>query len=123
MNKLPQKYETGVFNKILNFFRNIFGKKVKEAEIKNNKTLNETSDKLEKLTVDNSINEMKQISKQKNLKEDILGIVMKNPATVDKLSKKQLKSLDKMLDEEISKNNNEIEKLKQKYEKLVSTAS
>ena len=123
MNNLPQKYENNVFSKIASFFRKIFGTRVKKSEIINNKTQNETPDKSLKLAIDNSINEMKQISKQKNLKEDILGIVMKNPVTVDKLSQKQLKSLDKMLDEEIDKNNKEIEKLKQKYEKLVSTVS
>ena len=106
---LPQKYNSGFFNKLKSFFSKFF----------HNEMISEDAKIIEKeKNSNNSIEEMRKNSEYNKLKEDIIKLVERNPHVIENLSEERLDELDKMCDEKIKENSKKIEELKIKYERL-----
>ena len=117
-NKLPQKYKENFFSKILKNIKKLFTKKtIKKVETE--------KAEIGKLNVTSSVKNVQ--SSQTNsckradfkLKEDIMAIVESNHDLLQTLPYKRLEQLDSLYDEEIEKNNKEIEYLDYQLKKVV----
>ena len=107
-SKLPVKYENNFFSKFKTFFGNIFIKN--SSVIKHNEVIKEVTPQVG--TKENEFTKMKIASNKVKLKEDILGMIEKNPQLLETLSVDKLKELDRMYDEIIERNDRKIKQLK-----------
>ena len=108
-NKLPKKYNEGIFFKIKEFFLKIFGRKnnneetvVEEENVKENRL--------------NSIEEMKKESKINREKENLLNQIEKDVSLIDNWPIEKLLKLEEIYDEKIKRLNEEIARLKKQTE-------
>jgi len=112
-NGLPKKYEKGFFEKIKNFFLDIFSmKKVEINKVEENNL--EKNNEIKEREQINYFEEMKEVSKKEHIKQDIVSIIDKNPELIKTLSLLQLKELNKIykkIIEEIEKNIKKLEKV------------
>ena len=104
-NKLPKKYNEGIFFKIKEFFLKIFGRKNNNEET----VIEEENVKENRL---NSIEKMKKESKTNREKESLLNQIEKDVSLIDNWPIEKLLKLEEIYDEKIERLNKEIERLK-----------
>ena len=104
-NKLPKKYNEGIFLKIKEFFLKIFGRKNNNEET----VIEEENVKENRL---NSIEKMKKESKTNREKESLLNQIEKDVSLIDNWPIEKLLKLEEIYDEKIERLNKEIERLK-----------
>ena len=104
-NKLPKKYNEGIFFKIKEFFLKIFGRKNNNEET----VIEEENVKENRL---NSIEKMKKESKTNREKESLLNQIEKDVSLIDNWPIEKLLKLEEIYDEKIERLNKEIARLK-----------
>ena len=104
-NKLPKKYNEGIFFKIKEFFLKIFGRKNNNEET----VIEEENVKENRL---NSIEKMKKESKTNKEKESLLNQIEKDVSLIDNWPIEKLLKLEEIYDEKIERLNKEIARLR-----------
>ena len=86
------------------------------------KNIEKENTKLENKNVfqDNSIEEMRKLSEDVKLEEDILELIEKKPELIDTLSFERLIELNDLYDKKIEETEKEVAKLEQKMKELES---
>lgn len=114
-NNLPQKYRESFLKKIFNKIKYVFFKK----HIENSEDISIKEDNIDK-KLEHIDDQISNSFKEPNykLKDDIKSMVENNRKLLKTLSYERLKQLELLYDEEIERNNKEIEYLNHQLEKV-----
>ena len=100
-----QKYNEGFFHKIKAFFRNLFG--IAEGKHIKNEEISYYNEPVK----NNYISELREGNKNKQLKDEIVAHIDKNPELLEKLPLERLKELDNIYIGKIKEKDIEISNL------------
>lgn len=116
MNNLPMKPPKSFWHRIRNFFSRIFGIEFKKKETIEVNTVD--SEKINGRHEDDFRKELQKEVEVTNKKKYIIEQIKENPQMIDNLPLERLENLEKLYDEAIMKNEEEIKRLTDKIQKL-----
>jgi len=131
-NNLPTKYKEGIFSKIKNFLKSIFGKKdiiepetnvIQPVPLKAKSETQENTINIEEQKSKNTITMLREENQKQQNRKKIIDILIESPERIEELSEERLYELDRLCDEEIKENDNEIEYLEDRIKKIGGQAS